>query len=88
MCGKINFRSNAPMLKYFQKSLNICCFRSLESDFDSIYQTNAANTISLRIEESLKSQLVNGIYFVNAILKNEKKGEQIVYYSLWVNIKI
>ena len=34
------------------------------------------------IEESLKTKVGNGIDFANAILKSEKKGLPIVYYSL------
>ena len=72
MCGKIKFHSNALMLKYCKHSLNMRCFSSLESDFDSIKQTKADNDISLSIEESLKSEVGNRIDFANAILKNEK----------------
>ena len=81
---KNNFHSNAPMLKYFKKSLNICCFSSLASYFASIEQTNSENAISLSIEKSLKSEVGNIIDFDNAILKNEKqiKCEPRVYYSL------
>ena len=31
----IKIHSNAPMLRYFQKSLNCCCFSSLASTFSS-----------------------------------------------------
>ena len=81
---KIKFHSNAPMLKYCQKSLNSCCFDSLVSSFASIKQTKTENVVSLRIEESLKSKLGNRIDFSNDILKNETKikGEPRVYYSL------
>ena len=44
------FYDDAPMLKYCQKSLNICCFSSLLSAFDSIEQTNPANSIPLCLE--------------------------------------
>ena len=44
------FHNDAPILKYFQKSLNICCFIILLSAFDSIKQIKSANAISLRIE--------------------------------------
>ena len=76
------FHNDAPMLKYCQKSLNICCFSSLASDFDSIEQTKAKNDISFLTEESLKSKMGHCIDFANAILKNEKiiKGEPRVYY--------
>ena len=64
------FHNDAPILKYFQKSLNRCCFSSLASYFVSIKKIKAANAISLRIEESLKSEVVNRIDFENNILKN------------------
>ena len=72
MCGKIKFHSNAPMLKYCQKSLNSCFFRSLESSFSSIKQTKSENAILLRLEESLKREVGNRIDFPNATLKNKK----------------
>ena len=74
--------NDAPILKYCQKSLNSCCFSSLSSDFASINHKKASNDISLRIEESLESEVGNRIDFANAILKNEKKGEHKMYYSL------
>ena len=75
MCGKIKFHINAPMLKYCQNSLNNFCFGSSESSFASIKQTNAANDISMNIEESLKSKVGNCIDFANNILKNDKKRQ-------------
>ena len=80
----MNFHSKAPMLKYCKKSLNSCCFSSLESAFYIINHTKAANYVAIYIEESLKIQVGNCIDFVNAILKNEKrfKGEQKLYYSM------
>ena len=59
MCGNIKFQSNAPMLNYYQKSLNSCCFSSLVSSFASIRQTKTDNTISMNTEEILKSEVVN-----------------------------
>ena len=50
----LNFHSDTPILKYFQRSLNSCCFSSLSSDFDSINQNKAANAISLHIIETLE----------------------------------
>ena len=47
------FQNDAPILKYCQKTLNSCCFSSLESAFASINHNAAANDISMRIEESL-----------------------------------
>ena len=80
----MKFRSKSLMLKYRQKSLNSCCFSSLESSFDSINQNKDSNAIVIRIEESLKSQVGNQNDFANAILKNEKrvKGEQKLYYIM------
>ena len=66
------FHNDAPILKYFQKSLKSCCFSSLASEFSSIKQIKASNSISLHIKEHLKSKMGNRIDFVNAILKNEK----------------
>ena len=50
------FHKDAPMLNYYQKSLNNCCFSSLASAFVSIKIIKATNDISLHIEESLKSK--------------------------------
>ena len=65
------FHNDAPILKYFQKSFNSCFFSSLESSFVSIKKTKATNSISLRIEESLKSEVGNHIDFANNILKTK-----------------
>ena len=72
MCGEIKFHSKAPMLKYLHESLSSCCFSSLATFFDSIDQTKAGNSIVIRIEESLNSEVVNFIDLANDILKNEK----------------
>ena len=64
---KFKFYSDVPMLKYRQKLLNSCCFSSLASAFAIIKQTNSANYIAMRIEESLKSKVVNRIDFENTI---------------------
>ena len=84
MSGKIKFHSDAPMLKYSQKPLNICCFSSLASEFHSINQTKTANDIQLRIEESLKSKVGNHIDFAKCYFEKRKKlkGEPRVYYIL------
>ena len=78
------FQNDAPILKYCQRSLNRYCFSSLASAFSSINHNKADNAISLRIEESLESEVGNRIDFANAILKNEKtiKGKPRVYYIL------
>ena len=69
----IKFKNYAPMLNYCQKSLKICCFGGLLSDFASIKQTKTANVISLRIEESLKIKVGDCIDFAHYILKNKQK---------------
>ena len=77
------FHSDAPILKYRQKSFDRCCLSSLEYSFAGIKQTKADNAVSLRIEKSLKIKVVNRIDFTNSIFKNEYfKGEPRVYYSL------
>ena len=43
------FHKDAPTLKFRQKSLNSCCFRSLASAFSNIEHIKATNAISLRI---------------------------------------
>ena len=44
------FQNDAPILKYFQKSSNSCCFSSLGSVFAIINHNNAANAISMQID--------------------------------------
>ena len=80
------FQNDAPILKYCQKTLNSCCFSSLASAFDSINHFNTTKAISMRIEESLKSEVGNRIDFTNDILKNKNisKGEPKVHYNLMV----
>ena len=78
------FRIDDQMLKYFQKSLNSCCFSILASAFASINHKNAANSITIRIEESLKIKVGNFIDFANDILKNNKRNivESKMHYNL------
>ena len=64
------FQNDAPILKYCKKTLNSCCLSGLESDFASINHFNAANAISMYIEEYLKSKVGNNSDITNAILKN------------------
>ena len=78
------FQNDAPILKFCQKTLNSCCFSSLAPAFASINNFNAANAISMRIEESLKSEVGNRIDFANDILKSKKinAGDTRVKYNL------
>ena len=68
------FHNDSPILKYYQNSLNSCCLSSLMSAFDGINKNKAVDAISLRIEKSLESEVVNRSYSSNAILKNEEKS--------------
>ena len=61
------FHNDAPILKYCQKLLNIYCFSSLASALVIIKQIKAADSISLRIDESLNSEVGNCIDFANTI---------------------
>ena len=74
----------SPTLIFSQKSFNSCCFSSLASAFASIKQIKAANSISLRTNESLTSEEGNRIHFAYEIMQNRKinKGEPRVHYSL------
>ena len=78
------FQNDAPILNYCQKTLNSCCFISLVSDFASIKHFKADNAISMRIEESLNSEVGNHIDYANDILKNKiiNVGEVRVHYNL------
>ena len=78
------FRNDAPFIKYCQKSFNSCCFSSLASAFACINHNNAANAISIRIEEYLNSEVGNRIYFSNDILRNNKinEGKAQVYFKM------
>ena len=64
--------------------MNSYCFGSLASAFASINHSKAADAISLRIKESLKSEVHNRILFATDIIQNKKinKGETRVHYSL------
>ena len=64
--------------------MNGCCFSILASAFASINHFKAAAAISLRIKESLKSEVGNRIHFANDIMLNKKrnKGETRVHYKL------
>ena len=75
---------DAPILSYCQKTLNSCCFSSLASAFASDKHFKAVNAISIRIKESLKSEVGNRIHFANDIMLNNKrnKGEARVNYKL------
>ena len=78
------FHKDAPILSYFQKTLNSCCFSSLASAFASINHFKAENALSIRIKESLKSEVGNRIDFENEIMLNRKrnKGEARVHYKM------
>ena len=77
------FHKDAPTLKFCQKSLNSCCFSSLASAFASIKQFKSEHAISLRINESLTSEVGNRIHFASEIMQNRKrkKDEQKLHYN-------
>ena len=56
-----------------KKTLDSCCFSSLASSFASNKNFKSANAISIRIKESLKSELGNYIHFAKDIMLNKKK---------------
>ena len=64
--------------------MNNRCFISLASAFAGIKHFKAENAISIRIQESLKSELGNRIDFANDITLNNKrnKGEARVHYKM------
>ena len=78
------YQKDAPIIRYCQKKLNSCCFSSLASDFASIKQFKDENAISIRIKESLESEVGNHIHFANEIMLNNRrnKGEARVHYQL------
>ena len=80
----LKFRIDAPILKYCQKSLNRCCFSILASSFASINHYNYSSAISMRIKESLRSEVGNRVDFANDISKNNKRNEveARVHYNL------
>ena len=59
------FHKYTPTLSYCQKTLYCCCFSSLAPVFASNKHFKAANAISIRIKESLKSEVGNCIDFEN-----------------------
>ena len=69
------FHKDAPILSYCQNTLNIFCFSIFASTFDSNKHFKAADSISIRIKESLKSELGNGIDFANEIMLNRKRNK-------------
>ena len=83
---EMKYHIDAPMIKYWQSTLNSCYFSSFSSAFDCINQIKAVNVISNCIEESLTSQVGfrNCIGFSDTVLKTQKriKGEHKFYYKL------
>ena len=59
------FHKDVPILSCCQKTFNSCCFSSLASTFASNKHFKSANAISIRIKESLKSEVRNRIDFAN-----------------------
>ena len=78
------FHKDAPTLIFRQKSLNSFSFSCLASAIPSFKQIKSANAISLRINESLTSEVGNRIHSASEIMQNRKrnKGEARLHYSL------
>ena len=76
------FHNDAPILNYCQMSRNSSGFSGLASAFVRIKQTKFANSISLLIQESLKTKVGKHIDFENAIKKIKIKGEPKFHCSM------
>ena len=92
MTKKVQFRTEAPLIKYHQKSSNSCCLISLKSDFNCIGDNRAFTALVNLIKESLTLQteiFKSRIHFSNYIMKNRRKikGEQILQYNLTIQNK-
>ena len=89
MTKKVQFRTEAPLIEYHQKSSNSCCLGSLESEFHCIGDNRDITHIVNRIEESLALQteiFKSIIHFASSIMKNRRKikGEQNLQYNLTI----
>ena len=89
MTKKVQFRTEAPLIKYQQNSSNSCCLNSLESEFHCIGDNTAVSELVNLIEESLTPQTEifrSRIHLANYIMKNRRKikGEQNLQYNLTI----
>ena len=85
----IRSRTEAPLTKYHQKSLNSCCLSSLESAFNCIGDNRDVTSLVNIIEESLNLQMEifkSIINFSNTIMKNIRriKGEYNLQYNMMI----
>ena len=73
MTKKVQFRIEAPLIKYHQKYSNSCCLSSLASAFHCIGGNRSVTDLVNRIEESLtlQTEKFNSIiHIANSIMKN------------------
>ena len=89
MNQKVTLRTEAPLIKYHQKSSNSCCSSSLASTFHCIGDIRAVNALVNLIEEYLTLQTYIfsiRIHFANHIMKKGRKikGEQTLQYNLTI----
>ena len=92
MTKKVQFRTEAPLIKYHQKSSNSCCLSSLASAFHCIGDNRAVTNLKNRIEESLTLQteiFKSRINFAHNIMKNRRKIKfgQNLQYNLTIQKK-
>ena len=92
MTKTLQFRAEAPLIKYHQNSSNSCFLSSLASDFHCIGDNRAVTALVNRIEESCTLQkdiFKSRMHSSNAIMKNRRKikGEQNLQYNLKIRKK-
>ena len=86
---KVQFRKEAPLIKYYQRSSNSCCLSSLASSFHCIGENRAVTSLVNRNEESLTIHteiFKSRNNFANYIMENRRKieGEQNLQYNLTI----
>ena len=89
MTKKVQFLTEAPLIKYHQQISNSFCLSSLASYFHCIGNNRAVTALVNIVEESLTLQteiFKSRIHFSNTIMKNRIiiKGEQNLQYNLTI----
>ena len=89
MNKNLRFPTEAPLIKYHQKSSNSFCLSSLASAFHCIGDNRSVTDLVNKIEESLtiQTEISNSrIHFANYIMKNRRKlkCEQNLQYNLTI----
>ena len=85
--GEIEYALHDPLVAYYQKDSNFCCFSSLASTFTASGEKNAVRKIARQIEKSLhcKYQVYkDSIVFDNAIMSDQVRnpGEQRLHCNI------